>query len=384
LERWETEVSSIESVNGQACLRLMRPLATEQSCLPCHEEQGYRIGDVRGGISVSVPLASLQAIAHEHIVTLCLGHGMLWLVGVGGIGLGARHLRRQIQARRDAEEALRENVLRLETMTERNARLKAERAMAAIAEQLRIARQIQERILPAAMPVLPGFEIGGVWHPANATSGDFYDFLSLPDGSLGIVIADVSGHGIGPALLAAETCAYLRALTEACPQWDDILSRLNRFLIRSTEDNDFVTMFVARVDPQRRSLLFSGAGHRGYLFHPTGGLRLLDSTSLPLGVDAEAEIPWAGPVTLEPAQIVLFLTDGILEASASSGEDFGLQRVQDVVYANYHESAQAIAERICRAAREFADNEPPSDDATVVVLKVTGATASGCEEVPGV
>lgn len=366
--RGETEVSSIESLGGQSYMRLMRPLVTEEACLQCHKEQGYRVGDIRGGISVSVPLAPLQAISREHVVSLSVGHGLLWLLGLGGIGLGAGHLK----ARHDAEEMLRENVLQLQAMAERNARLKAEQAMLATDEQLRLARQIQEGILPTAAPFLPGFEISGVSYPADATSGDFYDYLSLPDGSLGIVIADVSGHGIAPALLAAETCAYLHALTEACPERDDILSRLNQFLVRYSDDNYFVTMFFARLDPHRRSLVFSGAGHQAYLFHASGAVQILKSTSLPLGIIAEAEIPWAAPVALEPGQIVLFLTDGILEASAPGGGEFGFERVRDVVSANFSESARTIAELLCNAAREFSSSKPQSDDMTVVVLKVAG------------
>ena len=306
------------------------------------------------------------------MVSLGVGHGVLWLLGLGGIGLGARHLAGHVKARRDAEEMQREGELRLQTLAERNARLKAEQAMLATEEQLRLARQIQESILPDAMPVLPGFEISGVSHPAAVTSGDFYDYLSLPNGSLGIVIADVSGHGIGPALLAAEAVAYLHALTEACPERDDILSLLNRFLVRYSEDHYFVTMFFARLDPERRSLVFSGAGHQAYVFQASGTVRVLESTSLPLGIDAEAEIPWAGPVALEPSQIVLFLTDGILEASRPGGEAFGFQRVREVLYANYQESARKIAELLCAAAREFSSHKPQTDDMTVVVLKVAG------------
>ena len=222
------------------------------------------------------------------------------------------------------------------------------------------------------MPVLPGIEIGGVSYAADATSGDYYDYLSLPDGSLGIVIADVSGHGIGPALLATETCSYLLALAETCPEQINILSRVNRFLIRHTEDSYFVTMFLARLDPSRRSLLFCTPVIKPTSSTRTAPCRVLESTGLPLGINAEAEFPWAGPVELEPAQIVLFLTNGILEASPRNGMCFGVQRVSEVVSANRHESAHAIAELICHAAREFSHDRPQTDDMTVVVLKVAG------------
>jgi hypothetical protein len=116
-DEWETkalrafeqgvkEVSSIEKLDNQNYMRLMRPMITEQSCLKCHAEQGYKVGDLRGGISVSVPMAPIQAIARGHALMLAVGHFVLWLLGVGGISLGGQRLKQRIQERKYAEEQI--------------------------------------------------------------------------------------------------------------------------------------------------------------------------------------------------------------------------------------------------------------------------------------
>jgi len=107
-EEGVTEVSSVEKFDNEAYMRLMSPMVTEQSCLKCHAEQGYKVGDLRGGISVSVPMAPLQAVARSHMTALVLGHGLIWLMGIGGISTGGLHLKRRIREADWAEEQIRE------------------------------------------------------------------------------------------------------------------------------------------------------------------------------------------------------------------------------------------------------------------------------------
>jgi hypothetical protein len=223
----EKEVSSTEELDGKPYMRLMRPLVTEKSCLRCHADQGYQLGDIRGGISVSVPMEPLLVTARKHGIALCLGHSLLWAVGLGGIAYGTKCVRRNIERSRRVERALHESEIEVHTLGERNARIKAEQTLLAAQEKLRMARSIQEKLLPDAAPELPGLEIGGVSNPAEFTSGDYFDYITLSDGNMGIVIADVSGHGIGPALLATETCAYLRALARTCSDVGEILTCVN-------------------------------------------------------------------------------------------------------------------------------------------------------------
>ena len=107
-EQGVTEVSSVEKFGNEAYMRLMSPMVTKQSCLKCHAEQGYKMGDLRGGISVSVPMAPLQAVARGHMTALVLGHGLIWLMGIGGISTGGLHLKRRTREADWAEEQIRE------------------------------------------------------------------------------------------------------------------------------------------------------------------------------------------------------------------------------------------------------------------------------------
>ncbi len=118
-QRGAEEDSGVEEIKGEAYMRLMRPLVTEKSCLICHAAQGYKVGDIRGGISVSVPMSPLWAVERSQMLTLSLGHGLLWLVGLVGLGLGTRRLSKQIAGRKKAEDALQESKERLQLSIEK-------------------------------------------------------------------------------------------------------------------------------------------------------------------------------------------------------------------------------------------------------------------------
>ncbi|MCU0981581.1 MAG: DUF3365 domain-containing protein, partial [Pirellulaceae bacterium] len=293
-ERGASEVWTIANIRGAPYFRLLHPLLAEESCLRCHSKQGYSVGDVRGGISISVPMEPLRSLMLQHVVSNALGHGLLWALGLCGIGWGARRLRQQATRRRRAEDKLWENEIHLRTVTEHQARLEAEHLLSLTHQKLRLARQIQQRLLPSMPPVLPGVDVAAVLYSADDTSGDFYDYVTLRDGSLGIIIADVCGHGIGPALLAVETRAYLRALADASSDAGEILRGLNEFLCGDMAEG-FVTLFFAQIDPRSRTLIFCGAGHVGYLFDSDGTCTQLAATNLPLGITSPMAIAACPP-----------------------------------------------------------------------------------------
>src|SRR5262249_13204072 len=155
--------------------------------------------------------------------------------------------------------------------------------------------------------------------------GDYFDYLPMQDGCLGLVVADVSGHGFGPALLMAETRAYLRAFALTCSDVGEMVGFANRALAADVADEHFVTLLLARLDPPSRSLVHASAGHTsGYVLDPSGAVRaLLDSTGPPLGIMPEATFPAGPALTLGPGEIALLLTDGILEACSPGGDLFG-------------------------------------------------------------
>src|SRR5438128_7289046 len=202
-------------------------------------------------------------------------------------------------------------------------RLRAEVAARSSDLELRIARQIQQKLFPADVPPVPGFDISGIALPASATGGDYFDYFPLPGDRLGIVVADVSGHGLGPALLMASTRAYLRALALTHRNLSETLALANGILCQDTGDGRFVALLFASLDPGTRSFVYVGAGVDGYLLDASGAATRLDATSLPLGIDPDAAFPCAPPRVLEPGHVVLLFTDGLVEARSPDGSYFG-------------------------------------------------------------
>src|SRR2546426_8505280 len=149
----------------------------------------------------------------------------------------------------------------LSEVVQRQERKRAEEELRINKEQFRVAREIQQRLFPKTSPQPPVFDIAGASYPAEATGGDYFDYLSMADGSLGIVVADVTGHGVGPALLMAETRAYLRTLAMNAPDVGEILTLANQVLAEDVDFERFVTLILAKLDARARSLVYTSAGH---------------------------------------------------------------------------------------------------------------------------
>src|SRR5262249_46016412 len=212
-------------------------------------------------------------------------------------------------------------------------RLRHERDLAAARErwemerllkEAQAARLIQERLFPVARVPLPGFDVGGGSFPAEATGGDFFDYVPLADGSLGVVIGDVCGHGHGPALLMAEIRAYLRALSLHCTDIGDMVGLLNHALYPDVPEDRFATLLLGRLDGRGRTFRYASAGHAtGYLLAADGRVkRLLVSTGMPLAVLPDAEFDAAEPVPLDAGDLIVLVTDGMIEATRADGALF--------------------------------------------------------------
>lgn len=236
---------------------------------------------------------------------------------------------------------------------------------------LRIAEQIQRRLYPAAMPHIPGYEITARFSSAEAVCGDYFDFLSLSDGAVCIAIGDVSGHGVGPALLMAETRAYLRALAVSHSQVDAMLSAVNRLICQDMDEGRFITLMLARLEWPSRTLTYASAGHRGYLLDRSGNWKSdLTSTGFPLGLAAEVDYPKPTTVPLDPGDIILLTTDGVEETSSRDGTLFGRQRVVDAIRADPDRTATELVRNLLQTAAAFAGNQRQRDDMTAIVIKV--------------
>lgn len=277
--------------------------------------------------------------------------------------------RSTLQIRRQAE------LLREGERRELEAQLLEERRRAEDAKlqfRFRVAQEVQQKFFPASPPRFPGLDIGGASTPAEETGGDYFDYIPFPDGALGIAIGDVCGHGIGPALLMSATRAYLRALALTHQGVGDILALTNRALNADVDQGRFVTLFLARIDPAERFLIYANAGHpSGFILGSDGAIkRELLSTGLPLGILDEAKFPESGPIPLADGDIVLLLTDGIVEATGLDGDPFGFERAIEVVRAHRDRPAAAIVQALHEAVRRFAAGSTLIDDVTSVILRV--------------
>src|SRR5258708_25561840 len=189
--------------------------------------------------------------------------------------------------------------------------------------QLRLARQIQKKFYGVA-PVVPGFDLAGAAYPAYETSGDYFDFIPLPQNRMGIAVGDVEGHGFGSALVMALTRAYVHSFAAMGLEVDEILTQVNQMLVKDLGSGCFVTLMLASLDLGTRTLVYAGAGHvPGYVLGPEGPVEhTLESNGPPLGLFPQGNYSRRPPITLQPGQLLLLLTDEVPESSASGGGAF--------------------------------------------------------------
>jgi sigma-B regulation protein RsbU (phosphoserine phosphatase) len=238
--------------------------------------------------------------------------------------------------------------------------------------ELEIARRVQQGLFPTRAPEFPGFDFAGAAHPATAMCGDYFDYFATQDGQLGIVIGDVSGHGLGPAVVMAETRGYVRAFMRTLPSPGEVLRALNRALIEDLEDGRFVTMLLARLDTRTRILTYANAGHpTGFVLGRDGRVRAtLESSGTPLGVSAAWGVTDAESIALENGDTVVLMTDGIPESQAPDGGLLGTEGVLRLVREHLAGSAQQVLEGLVAGAQAFAAGGPPADDLTAIVGRV--------------
>jgi sigma-B regulation protein RsbU (phosphoserine phosphatase) len=252
------------------------------------------------------------------------------------------------------------------------ARKRAERELRESKEQFRVAREIQQRLFPKGPPALAGYDIAGASYPAEATGGDYFDYLPMLNDRWGFIVADVSGHGVGPALLMAETRAYLRVLAGRREDVGEILTRANGVLAEDVGTERFVTLFLARLDPKERALIYASAGHSpGFILDRSGSVKSkLPRTGIPLGMRPDTKYLPSDEYKLVPGDMVLLLTDGVEETVSPENALLGMDRTLEIVRANRDKSAQEIVEAIYQGSRRFCNNAPQTDDITAIVIKV--------------
>jgi serine phosphatase RsbU (regulator of sigma subunit) len=240
-------------------------------------------------------------------------------------------------------------------------------------EERRIAREIQQGLLPKFIPTIPGFTIHAKLSTAHDVGGDCFDLLPfVVDGKeyLIVLVADASGHGIGAALLAAETRAYVRALALACADVGMLLTLTNRRLAEGMVSGHFVTLLLVQIDPRARSLVYASAGHcPGYVLDRHGRIKaVLPSTGIPLGIDPTGEFATGSTIALESGERVFLYSDGIVEACSPEDELFGIKRTLGVVGAHRHETPDNILAALFDAVGDFSKHAS-LDDMTAVIIQ---------------
>lgn len=237
--------------------------------------------------------------------------------------------------------------------------------------EINFARLVQEALLPAEHPQLAGFDIFGGSYPARQTCGDWFDYLHFADGSLGLVVGDVSGKGFGPAILSATMAAYLEVLAENHSDLQEILTFCNRLVCKRGLDGQFAVLSLGRLQSGVRSLTYSGAGEGMLIVSRDGQLkRKVPSSGVPFGLVDNLGYEPPEHIALEPGDVLLMLTDGFREALNPTGDLFHERRIVETVAANPNASASDLFKALWRAVRKFADGHRQHDDITGIVVKV--------------
>ena len=241
-----------------------------------------------------------------------------------------------------------------------------------MAAALKVAHDIQARVLPRKSPGVPGFDICGRCWPCDETGGDYFDFIELEDGCLGIAMGDVTGHGVGPALLMMEGRSLLRALVRTRPGVREAMSRMNELLAQDVQEGMFITLVYATLDPRSKRLSFFSAGHEPALLYrsATGQLEQLVSATMPMGILPGLDCPEPVELSLDSGDVLLLYTDGSEEAANADGEMFGEQRLHATLIAGASGSAAEIVASVHDAVHEFCGDVPLEDDLTLVAIKV--------------
>jgi phosphoserine phosphatase RsbU/P len=239
--------------------------------------------------------------------------------------------------------------------------------------EISIAREVQNQLFPQKLPVVPGVEMEAICKAARSVSGDYYDFIQLSPTHLAIAVADISGKGISAALLMASLQAALRSqmLAEGSESMStaELVSRLNKHLVRNTGDDRFATFFIAVYDSATRALRYTNAGHLpSFLISKDAALHL-DMGGMVLGV-ADDVCYEEGLVMVPSDSLLVGYSDGLVEPENVYGEEFGIKRLQQAAVYVQGSPPRVVAEALMNAAEEWAGTPEQADDMTVIVARL--------------
>jgi serine phosphatase RsbU (regulator of sigma subunit)/anti-sigma regulatory factor (Ser/Thr protein kinase) len=244
-----------------------------------------------------------------------------------------------------------------------------------IAQELRVAHLIQQHLLPEELPRLPGWELAAFYRPAREVGGDFYDFVILDDGRVGLVIADVTDKGVPAAMVMAAARSLLRTSSQALASPGQILERVNDQLCPTMPPNMFVTCLYAVLDPASGRLVYANAGHDApYVHSGEGGVSEMRARGMPLGL-MEGMHYEEKELCLRPGDQVLLHSDGLAEAHNAQREMFGFPRVKSIVAEHRGDGDQLLARLLDELERFTGPGWQQEDDVTLVTLRRSPAAA---------
>jgi phosphoserine phosphatase RsbU/P len=239
---------------------------------------------------------------------------------------------------------------------------------------LEIARDIQRILLPAEAPAINGFQISGINVPARQVSGDYFDYIRVDEGRLGVAIADVSGKGVPASLIMAICRSVLRAEAAGNPSPADVLRKVNRQLYPDIKEDMFISMAYLILDHERDGVTLARGGHDAPLLYKRQlqSVTPIKSPGMVLGIDSGNvfdRLTADFAVPLERDDCLVLYTDGVTEALNTEGDEFGLERTIEAVRASVTDGAQAIVKRVIDDVRNFTGSNPQNDDITLIAIR---------------
>lgn len=239
---------------------------------------------------------------------------------------------------------------------------------------LELSQVIQKALLPQQIPTIPGLDLAVFSRPAQIVGGDYFDFFQFADGSPGLAIADVAGHGMSASLLMASVQTALRTLIPESDSPVEVLQRVNRFFYHNVHMTTFVTLFLGRFDPALHTLTYSNAGHNPPLLFRSGmdgqeSISWLSPTGAAIGLIEEFQIT-TETMPLAPGDTLLFYTDGVTEAIDQQEEEFGQDRIVELIRREAALPARDLVRALRQGLQEFTADQPLADDTTIIVGKI--------------
>jgi sigma-B regulation protein RsbU (phosphoserine phosphatase) len=240
-----------------------------------------------------------------------------------------------------------------------------------IEDQLQIAREVQERLLPSGPPQVSGYDIAAVCLPTHAIGGDYFDYVSLGNNQLGVVVADVAGEGVPAALLSTAFKALLLAHVKSARDPAELLVTMSRVIPEFTRRRDFITVFYGILDTRNHQLQYANAGHnQPLLLRKNGAIERIEPVGPGLNIVERPQYE-SRELKLNGGDQLVIYTDGVVEVFNAQSEEFGLERLEELVRRLHELPAHTMVEEIVRATRTFSGSAIYDDDFTLVTIKRT-------------